>query len=239
MSWRDDYKKKIFTAQEAVKIIQSGDRVVLGHACGEPPSLVEAMVDRAGELEGVEIVHMVSMGKARYCLPEYEKSFRHNSLFVGGTSRKAVNEGRGDYTPCFFHEIPMLFRDGVLPVDVALITVSPPGQAGVRLPGHLRGLYEAGGPFGEDGHRRRQSRHAAHRGQLLSSCDGHRPLRAHGRGAHRVVPAVHRRRGEGHRRPGGEPHQRRRLPAGSASGPSPMRSSVSLRRRTTWGSTRR
>jgi 4-hydroxybutyrate CoA-transferase len=72
---------------------------VTAHTCGEPKALVEAMVNRAGELQDVEIVHMVSMGSARYCLPEYAGSFRHNSLFVGATSRKAVNEGRGDYTP--------------------------------------------------------------------------------------------------------------------------------------------
>ncbi len=107
-----------------------GIRVVVGHACGEPKSLVEAMVDRAKELSDVEVVHMVSMGKARYCLPENEKSFRHNALFVGGTSRKAIKDGRGDYTPCFFHEIPLLFRDNILPVDVALITVSPPDKLG-------------------------------------------------------------------------------------------------------------
>jgi 4-hydroxybutyrate CoA-transferase len=130
MNWRDHFNGQTVTAPEAVTKIKSGDRVVVAHACGEPKSLVEAMVDRARELLNVEIVHMVSMGKARYCLPEYEKSFRHNALYVGGTSRKAIKEGRGDYTPCFFHEIPLLFRDKILPVDVALITVSPPDKLG-------------------------------------------------------------------------------------------------------------
>jgi 4-hydroxybutyrate CoA-transferase len=130
MKWNDYYEEHLTTASEAVKAINSGDRVVISHACGEPTSLVDAMVDRADELRDVEIVHMVSMGNARYCLPEYAGSFRHNSLFVGATSRKAVNEGRGDYTPCFFSEIPRLFRDEVLPVDVALITVSPPDKLG-------------------------------------------------------------------------------------------------------------
>lgn len=124
------FAERILSAQEAVKAIQSGDRVVHGHACGEPTCLVEAMVDRAEELEGVEIVHMVSMGKARYCQPEYARSFRHNSLFVGSTSRQAVNEGRGDYTCCYFSEVPLLFRNNLLPVDVALITVSPPDKSG-------------------------------------------------------------------------------------------------------------
>ena len=130
MKWHDHYDQHLTTASEAVKVIKSGDRVVHAHACGEPKSLVEAMVGRADELEGVEIVHMVAMGSGRYCLPEYATAFRHNSLFVGATTRKAVNEGRGDYTPCFFSEIPRLFRDGILPVDVALITVSPPDKLG-------------------------------------------------------------------------------------------------------------
>jgi 4-hydroxybutyrate CoA-transferase len=130
MKWKEYYDQRLTTAPEAVKAIKSGDRVVLAHACGEPPCLVEAMVDRADELENVEIVHMVSMGKGRYCQPEYAKSFRHNSLFVGGSTRKAVNDGRGDYTPCFFSEIPRLFKDEILPVDAALITVSPPDKLG-------------------------------------------------------------------------------------------------------------
>jgi 4-hydroxybutyrate CoA-transferase len=130
MSWKTHYNNHVVPAGDAVKIIKSGDRVVLGHACGEPPCLVEALVDRADELEGVEIVHMVSMGKAKYCQPEYAKSFRHNSLFVGATSRKAINEGRGDYTCCYFSEIPLLFRNNLLPVDVALIAVSQPDKLG-------------------------------------------------------------------------------------------------------------
>jgi len=130
MNWREYYNQRKVPAEEAVRAIKSEDRVVFSHACGEPTCLVEAMVDRAEELEAVEIVHMVSMGRARYCQPEYSKSFRHNSLFVGATSRHAVNEGRGDYTCCYFSEIPLLFRDNRLPVDVALIGVSPPDKLG-------------------------------------------------------------------------------------------------------------
>jgi 4-hydroxybutyrate CoA-transferase len=130
MGWKTYYNNHLVPAKDAVKIITSGDRVVLGHACGEPSCLVEALVDRAEELKGVEIVHMVSMGKATYCQPEYVKSFRHNSLFVGAASRKAINEGRGDYTCCYFSEIPLLFRNNLLPVDVALIAVSQPDKQG-------------------------------------------------------------------------------------------------------------
>ncbi|MGA2403331.1 MAG: acetyl-CoA hydrolase/transferase C-terminal domain-containing protein [Syntrophobacteraceae bacterium] len=129
-NWEDYYKKHTTTAEAAVKLIDSGNRVVFSHACGEPPELVAAMMDRADELENVEIVHMVCMGQGAYCRPEYAKSFRHNALFVGANSRKAVNDGRGDFTPNFLHESPRLFRDGPLNVDVAMITVSPPDKAG-------------------------------------------------------------------------------------------------------------
>lgn len=130
MKWKTVYDTRIKDATEAVRAIESGQRVVISHACGEPQTLVEAMVARGPELQAVEIVHMVAMGKAAYCRPEMAGHFRHNSLFVGGTTRQAVNEGRADFTPVFFSEIPSLFRDGYLPVDVALVQVSPPDQNG-------------------------------------------------------------------------------------------------------------
>ena len=129
-NWRDLYKNKLVTAQEAVKAVKSGDRVVIGHACGEPPTLVSALVDRAPELRNVEIVHMVAMGPAKYAQPGMEESFHHNALFVGGSTRKAVEQKRADYTPCFFSEIPRLFRDGFLPVNAVLLQVTPPDEEG-------------------------------------------------------------------------------------------------------------
>lgn len=131
MSQNEYYQSHITTAEEAVKLIHSGDRVVIEHACGEPSYLVEAMVANAEAYENVEIVHMVAMGKGAYCQPGMEKHFRHNALFVGGVTRAAVAEGRGDFTPCFFSEVPGFFKpDGDLPVDVALITVTPPDENG-------------------------------------------------------------------------------------------------------------
>jgi len=118
------------SAETALKQVKDGDRVVVGHACGEPPTLVDALVARAPELKNVEIVHMVAMGPAKYAQPGMEGSFRHNSLFVGAATRKAVSEGRALHTPCFFSEIPRLFNWKILPVDVTLMQVTPPDEDG-------------------------------------------------------------------------------------------------------------
>jgi 4-hydroxybutyrate CoA-transferase len=130
MDWAAEYSRKLVTAGDAMKAVKSGDRVVFAHACGEPLDLVDALVARAPELRDVEIVHMVAMGKGEYAKPEYADSFYHNSLFVGGSTREAVRDGRGDYTPCHFHEIPDLFLKGYLPPDVVLVHLSPPDKQG-------------------------------------------------------------------------------------------------------------
>lgn len=129
-NWREDYKSKLTTAEEAVKAVKSGNRVVLGHAYGQPQHLVNAMVANKDAYEEVEIVHMVSVSPASYCRPEMQGHFVHNSLFVGVNSRDAVNEGRAKYTPCFFSEIPRLFTNGVLPVDVTMCQLSLPDEHG-------------------------------------------------------------------------------------------------------------
>jgi 4-hydroxybutyrate CoA-transferase len=130
MSWREAYKKKLTTAEEAVKAIKSGNRVVIGHAYGQPQHLVNAMVANNDAYEDVEIVHMVSLSPAPYCGQEMRKHFTHNSFFVGVNSREAVNKGQAKYTPCFFYELPRLFTNGVLPVDVAICQLSPPDDQG-------------------------------------------------------------------------------------------------------------
>ncbi|MDR2179254.1 MAG: hypothetical protein LBP21_03000 [Synergistaceae bacterium] len=129
MSWKDEYKRKLCSMKEAVSHIKSGDRVVVTHACGEPSAMLDVMVENAARYENVEIVHMVAMGGAKYCLPEMEKHFRHNSLFVGGSTRKAVEEGRGDFTPVYFSEVPNLLRTTLYP-NVLLMHLSPPDEHG-------------------------------------------------------------------------------------------------------------
>ena len=124
------YDKKFVSAEQALRLVKSGDRVVLGHACGEPPALVEALVARAPELRNVEVVHMVAMGPAKFAQPGMERSFRFNGFFVGAPTRQAVQDGRGSFTPCFFSEVPRLFKRGILPVDVMLLQVTPPDEQG-------------------------------------------------------------------------------------------------------------
>ncbi len=121
---------KATSAADAVGVIKSGDRVFIHGIAAAPQQLINAMTERASELRDVEIVHLHTEGDAPYARPEFEDSFRVNAFFVGGNVRKAVQEGRGDYIPVFLSEIPALFRKGVLPIDVALIHVSPPDKHG-------------------------------------------------------------------------------------------------------------
>ncbi|WPC42411.1 acetyl-CoA hydrolase/transferase family protein [Clostridium sp. JS66] len=130
MSWKDVYKSKLASAKEAVSKIKSNSRVVVGHAVGEPSELIDALVENKENYKNVEIVHMVAMGKGEYAKEGMEKYFKHNSIFVGSSTRDAVNSGRADYTPCFFYEVPKLFKDRYMPVDVALIQVSKPDEHG-------------------------------------------------------------------------------------------------------------
>ncbi len=121
---------KTLTAAEAVKNISSGDRVFIHGIAAAPAKLISAMTDRAGELRDVEIVHLHTEGPAPYAEPQHAGNFRVNSFFVGANVRQPIREGRGDYIPIFLSEIPALFRKQVLPLDVALIHVSPPDHHG-------------------------------------------------------------------------------------------------------------
>lgn len=118
------------SAADAVAIVKSGDRVFIHGVAAAPHVLIDAMVERATDLRNVEIVHLHTEGEAPYSRPELADSFRVNAFFVGGNVRHAVNEGRGDYIPVFLSEIPALFRKNVLPLDVALLHVSPPDSHG-------------------------------------------------------------------------------------------------------------
>jgi 4-hydroxybutyrate CoA-transferase len=101
-------------------------RVYIQPGCAEPETLVEALIRRAAELRDVEIVHMMTMGCAPYVAPEMTGHFRHNAMFIGANVREAINDGRADYPPIYLSEIEGLFESGEMPLDVALIEVSPP-----------------------------------------------------------------------------------------------------------------
>jgi 4-hydroxybutyrate CoA-transferase len=128
--WSEYYRSLICTPDEAVKVVRSGDRVYIHPGCANPEPLVDALSARASSLRDVEVVHLLTIGRASHTAPEMEGHFRHNAVFIGSNARKAVNEGRADYTPIFLGEIARLFSDGSLPIDVALIQVSPPDAHG-------------------------------------------------------------------------------------------------------------
>jgi acyl-CoA hydrolase len=118
------------SADEAMRLIQSGDRVYIHEAAMAPYELLEALARRALELNGVETVSLHTEGAAPHIAPELEGHLRHNALFVGANVREAVNAGRADYTPVFMSHIPRLIGGGALPLDAALLQVSPPDKHG-------------------------------------------------------------------------------------------------------------
>ena len=130
MSWETKYKKRMNTADAALGCVKSGMRVYIQPGCAEPEALVEALIRRAPDLFDVEIVHMMTMGCAPYVAPEMAGHFRHNAMFIGANVREAINDGRADYTPIYLSEIEGLFESGEMPIDVALIEVSPPDSHG-------------------------------------------------------------------------------------------------------------
>lgn len=121
---------KYVTAEDAVKAIRSNDRVFIQGGAASPQQLINAMVGRAAELRNVEIVHLHTEGEAPYTRPEHRKSFSTRSLFMAANIRAAVASGEADYAPVFLSEVPALFRKNILPLDVALIHVSPPDRHG-------------------------------------------------------------------------------------------------------------
>ncbi|MBN8788290.1 MAG: acetyl-CoA hydrolase/transferase family protein [Terrimonas sp.] len=118
------------SAEDAVKIIKSGDRVFIHGSAATPVPLVQAMQKRHSELREVELVSITNIGPLDFNHPDYRKSFFFNSLFVSANTRAVANSEAGDYVPIFLSQIPQLFRKNILPVDVALIQVSPPDKHG-------------------------------------------------------------------------------------------------------------
>ncbi len=121
---------KYTTPEAAAALIKSNDKVFIHSVACAPQVLIAAMTARAPELRNVQLYHMHTEGPAPYAEPGMEQSFRLNNFFVGANVRKAVQEGRADYIPCFLSEIPYFFRKGIIPLDVAMLMVSPPDRNG-------------------------------------------------------------------------------------------------------------
>ncbi len=125
------YQSRITTAEKAVTAITAGMRVFMTGNCSVPQAVMAALVKHApGFAAPIEITHLFTLGNADYVAPGMERYIRVNTLFIGANVRPAVNAGRADFTPCFLSEIPHLFRGGILPLDVALVHLSPPDERG-------------------------------------------------------------------------------------------------------------
>jgi acyl-CoA hydrolase len=124
------YPTEYTTAEEAVKLIKSNDRVFIHTAAATPQQLVKALGKRGRELNNVEIVGAHTEGELPFFEPEYKDAFHVNAFFVGGNLRPYVNKGLAHYIPIFLQEIPKLFRSGAMKLNVAMVTVSPPNKKG-------------------------------------------------------------------------------------------------------------
>jgi acetyl-CoA hydrolase len=130
MDWINRYKSRIVTADEAVKVIKDGQRLFLTGNVSVPNKILAALVDYAPNLKDIEICQALTVGEDAYTAPEMEGHLRINTIFVSANVRKAVHEGRADFTPVLLSEFPLLFKERVLPLDVALIHISPPDEHG-------------------------------------------------------------------------------------------------------------
>jgi acyl-CoA hydrolase/GNAT superfamily N-acetyltransferase len=133
-SLRQRYPHKLAPENEAFGNIHGGDRIFVGTACGEPQYLVQAFISYVESnpkaFFDAELLHILTLGVAPYADERFRRNFRHNSFFVGESTRNAVNKGLADYTPAFLSQVPGLLRSKLMPIDVALIQVSPPDDDG-------------------------------------------------------------------------------------------------------------
>jgi acetyl-CoA hydrolase len=140
MDWEAIYRSRTVTADEAVRCIRSGDRIFLTGNCSVPRKLLAALVACGPNLRDVEICQALTVAGDEYLAPELEGHLRVNSLFISGNVRKAIWEGRADFTPVLLSQFPLLFKQGALPVDVAFIHISPPDRHGFCTMGIEAGL---------------------------------------------------------------------------------------------------
>lgn len=130
MNWRQIYKSRLTTAEEAVKSVRSGDGIVPSHAAAEPKHLINALMARKDELKGVEIWQGLNIGDAPYAKPEYAGHFVDVSFFLGKNNRKCIQSGQGEFVPIHFYAQPRAIRDGLVKCDVAMISCTLPDENG-------------------------------------------------------------------------------------------------------------
>ncbi len=128
--WTEKYKNKVVNASQAIQKIKRGARLFLGTGCGVPYHLVQELAANADQMADNEIVHLLTLGDTPSADPKFQNQFRHNTFFVSSNIREAVSEGRADYTPIMLSDIPQLFRHRRMPLDVAMIQISPPDRNG-------------------------------------------------------------------------------------------------------------
>ena len=143
MDWKNLYKDRIMSAEEAVKAVNSGNRLFLTGNVSVPYKLLDALVKHAPNVEDVEICQALTVGSPAYVDPEMEGHLRVNTMFISGNIRQAVHEGRADFTPVLLSEFPLLFKNGHLPLDAALIHVSLPDEHGFCSLGVESGLTKS------------------------------------------------------------------------------------------------
>src|SRR4026207_1019297 len=130
MDWTKTYQSRITTAEEAVRCIESNQRIFLSGNVSVPQKCLAALVEYAPNLQDVEICQALTIGPADYVNPDMEGHLRVNTLFISHNVRKAVQEGHADFTPVLLSEFPLLFKRGLLPLDAAIIHVSRPDEHG-------------------------------------------------------------------------------------------------------------
>lgn len=143
MDWKIKYAHKIYSAEEAITKIKDRDKVFLTGNCSVPQKLLAALVAHAPQLHDVEIYQALTVAGSEYVAPELEGHLRVNSLFISANVRKAIQEGRADFTPVLLSEFPLLFKRRIIPLDVAFVHLSPPDQDGFCTYGVETGLTKS------------------------------------------------------------------------------------------------
>lgn len=129
-NWQDKYSDMIATPAQALAHLKAGQRVFIGTGCGAPQELIAAMTSRSRSVTNVEIIQLITKGDAPYADKKMSDSFAINAFFISSNIRDVIQEGFGDYTPILLSDVPKLFDSGSLPIDIALIQVTPPNARG-------------------------------------------------------------------------------------------------------------